>query len=333
MNDQRSDELIVLIPVFNDWGAVEILLDHLDRAVTALPWRIRALLIDDGSIDPAPVAQLNGPFASIGQLDVLLLRRNVGHQRALAIGLAYIEANLPCQAVVIMDGDGEDDPADVPRLLARFEEHRRQRVVFAARTRRSEGLVFRGFYHFYKSLHRLLTGIPVRVGNFSVIPQQSLHRLSVVSDLWNHYAAAVFKARLPMDMIATVRMPRLAGESTMNFTSLVIHGLSAISVFGDRVGVRMLTAASVLVVMALAALATVVGLKLLTDLAIPGWATYTAGLLVVFMLQVLMIMAVFVFAVLSGRDSSSFLPIRDHGYFVHELARIYPRNGHQDVLR
>jgi hypothetical protein len=318
------DQLIVLIPVFNDWGPAELLTERLDRELDHLPWRVQVLLVDDGSTQPIPADAFARPFSKIERLNVLVLRRNLGHQRALAIGLAYVQAHVPCQAVVIMDGDGEDAPQDIPRLLARFDEHHRQRIIFAARARRSEGWLFRSLYRLYKTLHLVLTGIPVRVGNFSVVPQYLLCRLVVVSDLWNHYAASVFKARLPLDMVETERAPRLAGQSKMNFTSLVIHGLSAISVFGDRVGVRMLIATSVLVGSALVALGAVVGLRVFTNLAIPGWATYAFGILLVLTVQLLMTMMVFVFVVLGGRESSSFLPIRDHGYFVERTLTLWP---------
>ena len=46
---------------------------------------------------------------------VLRLRRNVGHQRAIALGLTYLQVEAGCEAVIVMDADGEDRPADVPR--------------------------------------------------------------------------------------------------------------------------------------------------------------------------------------------------------------------------
>ena len=92
----------------------------------------------------------------------------------------------------------------------------------------------------YRFVHLLLTGERVRVGNFSVIPRDLLRRLVAVSDLWNHYAAAVFHARIPYTTIPTTRGTRYAGASQMNFVALVTHGLSAMSVFGDRIGVRLL---------------------------------------------------------------------------------------------
>ena len=64
---------------------------------------------------------------------MLQLRRNLGHQRAIAVGLAYAEEHDPCDVVVIMDGDGEDDPKDVPRLLACCRQAGGREIVFAER--------------------------------------------------------------------------------------------------------------------------------------------------------------------------------------------------------
>jgi len=96
-----------------------------------------------------------------------------------------------------MDGDGEDSPNDIPRMLEQFTKHEGNSIVFASRLKRSENRLFRVFCQGYRLLHYLCTGISVRVGNFSVIRGKLLRRLVVVSDLWNHYAASVIKARLP----------------------------------------------------------------------------------------------------------------------------------------
>ena len=194
----------------------------------------------------------SGTFAALRRIDVLRLRRNLGHQRAIAVGLAYVEECLHADAVVVMDGDGEDDPADVPRLLERLDEEGHATIVFAERARRSESLVLRVFYSLFKLLHLLLTGKGVRVGNFSAIPRRRLTSLVVVAEIWNHYAAAVFRSRQPYCMIPTFRARRLCGTSSMNFVSLVTHGLSAISVYSDVVGVRLLVMSIILAILTLA---------------------------------------------------------------------------------
>src|ERR671918_713236 len=190
----RNHKLVILMPVYNDWAALSILLPSLERELNADGLRAEILLVDDGSTAPVPPNLGQNSFTAIESVDILSLRRNLGHQRAIAVGLSYIEANRPCYAVVVMDCDGEDDPRDVPRLIRESMANDGQKIVFAARTRRSENLAFKLFYHLYRLIHLLLTGVHVRVGNFSIVPAGALTRLVVVSELWSHYAAAVHKA-------------------------------------------------------------------------------------------------------------------------------------------
>jgi polyisoprenyl-phosphate glycosyltransferase len=280
---------------------------------------------------------LTSPLQAIRAVEVLALRRNLGHQRAICIGLSYLDQEYDCEAVVVMDGDGEDDPADVPRLLERWEAEGRRTIVFAERTRRSEGLGFRAAYVCYKGLHRLLTGRGVRVGNFSVLPRQRLRSLVVVAELWSHYAAAVFISRLPFTMLPTRRAQRLAGRSSMNVVSLVTHGLSAISVFSEVVSVRVLLATLYLGLVSVAGIFTVAGIRLLTPWAIPGWATYTTGLLLVMLLLVVMFAFLFSFTVLFYRKSAAMLPARDYPLFIDGVHLLHARaasptpSGESDV--
>jgi hypothetical protein len=255
------------------------------------------------------------------------LRRNVGHQRAIALGLTWIRCHLSCSFLVVMDGDGEDDPNDVPTLLRRCEELAAKKAVFARRTRRTEGLIFRGFYRLYRFFFRTLTGRTIRVGNFSVVPAHLLERLVCVPELWNHYAAAFSKARVPFDQVPTPRGSRLAGQSRMNLVSLMIHGLSAISVFGEEVGLRLLLASLLLSIFAGIAICAVVFIRFFTDLAIPGWATSAFGLLLVLLVQGLLSSLVIVFLILQARSNMAFLPLRDYGFYILECKRVVPRGS------
>ena len=320
----QEHSLIILIPVFNDWEAVTSLLPLLDKELKSVDQPTRVMVVDDGSTESLPREIKNIRFDSIVRLDILSIRRNLGHQRAIAIALSYIQANVPCRAVVIMDGDGEDSPGDIPRLLRKNEEEGERKIIFADRRKRSEGWLFRCFLRVYRLLHLLLTGISIRVGNFSIIPFQLLNRLVVVSDLWNHYVAAVFKARLPFETIPTTRGNRLAGRSRMNFVSLVVHGLSAIAVFGERVGVRLLVALSVLTGFVFIGLISIVIIQFSTEIEVPVWITYTTGILFVFLVQIIMLMLVFAFVVLGSRVSPSFIPMRDYIFYVGEIQKMYP---------
>lgn len=312
------DKLLVLIPIYNDWKAAGLLLPRLDQVLGTAGLTADVLLIDDGSTSSVPTHFPGHDWIALDCIEVLSLRRNVGHQRAIAIALAFVERHRSPGAVVVMDGDGEDAPRDVPRLLACLDEHQRSTVVFAERTRRTESRTFRVFYALYRWTHRILTGIPVRVGNFSVIPFPLLRRLVVVSELWNHYAAAVFKARLPRTSIPTERAQRLAGKSRMNFVDLVMHGLSALSVHAELVGVRLLVVTAIAVTAIVSALLAMLGVGVFTPLTMPAWTSTAVGVLLIALFQVLAFTALFAFLVLHARSHPTFIPVRDYEYFVDQ---------------
>lgn len=313
-----SCEYVVLIPIFDDWVSARDLIVLLEGVFAGIGRSARVLLVDDAS-HSAPLDYETLPLAAIRRVDTIRMRRNLGHQRAICIGLCHVQASPDysgCRAIVVMDGDGEDQPADVPRLISRFRDLGEERVVFAERQRRSEGVLFTTMYHLYRLAHRVATGIAVRVGNFSVVPMHIARRLAVVSEMWNHYAAAVLHARLPIDMVPTVRGTRLHGRSRMNFVSLVGHGLSAMSVFSDRIGVRSLVVMMVMMLVLLLAFVATLAVRLLTTFAIPGWASIVLGLISVLLMQGLLLSAVFTFLIQLGRAGSSFLPARDYAWFV-----------------
>ena len=318
-------KILILMPVFNDWPACSQLIQEIDDVVSQHAWDVQVIAIDDGSIsnefDPSLKSE------SLQQVEILRLKRNLGHQRAICIGLSYANENWEGDAIVIMDGDGQDGASDIPTLLKRALEDQNKPVVFAARQRRAENLLFRFFYVIYKTVHYLLTGHHVRVGNFSAFAFSRLRTLCVFPDLWNHYAATVFKSKLPRVQIPIDRRIRSEGRSRMNFVGLVVHGLSAMSVFGETIGVRLLMLASGMAALAFLGGVIVSSIRVFTDWAIPGWATYTVIGMLIVGIQAMLLMVVFTFVVLSARNGSFFLPIRDYRYFVDRLETWNHRDG------
>ncbi len=312
LTENQQPGLVVLIPIHNDWEAVALLLDELGEV---LPGPSIVVLVDDGSTqepDPTTLA----PRARVTSVRRVRLRRNVGHQRAIAIGLVHVSERYPDLDCVVIDGDGEDNPADISAMQSAALADDTPRVVFGARTRRSERWWFQVGYHSYRWLHRLLTGLPVRVGNFSYVPASCLQRLVVVSEMWNHYAAALIKSRIPYTSVPSARRPRLTGQSSMSIVGLITHGLSAISVYGETVGVRLLVGTVLLGGLVLGSQ----GASLVADFETlrhdPARILQTVTLLFVGVLQTLVIVALFVFVILTGRQDPAFLPLRDAPFFV-----------------
>jgi glycosyltransferase involved in cell wall biosynthesis len=107
----------VVVPVHDEDRSVELLYDELASALEPLgrPWE--AVFVDDGSTD--------GSFAALTRLNdrasnvrVVRLRRNFGKAAALAAGFRHAQGDV----VVTIDADLQDDPAEIPRLLAKLDE-------------------------------------------------------------------------------------------------------------------------------------------------------------------------------------------------------------------
>ena len=317
--------LTILVPVFNDWEAARFLVERLDSVFGQHALTARIVFVDDGSQEPMPDQFPATPPRNILTIQSVELRTNLGHQRALCIGLVHLQRSGVTTPVVIMDSDGEDAPSDIPRILEKFVAEGNHKVIFAARRLRAEGFVFKFFYKLYRTIHRLVVGFDPRFGNFSVLPAAVLDRLVVTSDLWNHYAATVVKMKLPYSTLPIDRSKRFAGESRMGFVGLVIHGLSAMSVFGDTVGVRLLISCGVFGVLTTILIVAAFIVKVATNLSIPGWATYVTGLLLLLLSQLVVLSLVFIFVALYSRGQSSFVPARDCPIYIGNVRTVFMR--------
>ncbi len=109
----------------------------------------------------------------------------------------------------------------------------------------------------------------------------------------------------------------------MNFVTLAAHGLSAMSVFGDVVGVRLLITSIAGSFVAGLGILAIIMVRLFTEKAIPGWATYSTGILAVILIQFVTIAISFTFTILSSRINFSFVPLRDYEIFVADVQDIY----------
>ena len=173
------------------------------------------IIIDDGSdqtFDPDQFDLSGG--SGIDSIVVLRLNRNLGHQTALAVGLAYLnDQNVP-GSVLVMDGDGEDDPDDVEMLL-RCAEKNPGAVVFAERAQRSEPLIFRMLYQCYKLFFCIFIRERMGFGNYSVIPGDTVNALINFPELWLSLPATIIRSGRPYVATPTRRGTRYAGDSKL----------------------------------------------------------------------------------------------------------------------
>jgi len=305
----RSRALAIVTPVYNDWESLHQLVLEIDGIAAALsPYQIEMFAINDGSTEQLPRMLPSGnEVKHVRRVELVNLVCNIGHQRAIAIGLSTVAERGRYDFVLVMDADGEDDPSYIEQLL-RCGEETEGHVVVARRVKRSEGTGFRVFYFLYRCFFRAVTGRSISFGNFCLIPSSLLQRIVFMPDVWNHLAASITRARLPITSVSTVRGARYAGASTMNLVSLIIHGLSAISVYADFAFVRILLVGMGMGLVTVLGMAVAAGIRFLTDLAIPGWATNVVGIMLIIMIQAVILSLVAVFLLLSGRSNAAIVP-------------------------
>lgn len=272
-------QVIIVTPVYEDLEASSRLFKELSAQFGN---RVFVVAVDDGSVkQPLDIASLEE--AGVEGV-VLKLRRNVGHQRAIAIGLGYVSEHMQeNQRVVVMDSDGEDMPSTIPDLLERLGGDQVD-VVVAQRKSRVETFRFKAFYEVYKRFFNLMTGRAISFGNFMAMKAQAVKRLVAMQELSIHVAGAVLASRLRTAVCPLDRGPRYAGQSKMNFVGLALHGFKALMVFAEDVLVRVGIACALIAALSVLGAVAAVALKVL-GFSTPGWFSVALGILVLMFLQ------------------------------------------------
>jgi hypothetical protein len=318
-------DVAIVTPVLNDWVSFSRLLTEIACLRGVDDIRFHVIAVNDGSNTGfEPQHFPNWITGVVHTVEVLHLAVNLGHQRAIAVGLSTLARRNVIQTAIVMDCDGEDRPEDIVPLLA-ASMHHPGKTVLARRAQRSETVGFKIGYELYKAIFRLLTGRRINFGNFTVLPIAVIRRLVRMPDLWNNLPAAIMRSRLETIAMPLPRGKRFAGESRMNLAGLIVHGLSAMSVFSEIIFVRVLIAGLFAGGLLLVLLVGVVAVRFLTDLAIPGWATVAFGDLAILLAQLPVTLVATIFVVLSSRTHRPIIPFIDAPSFFVEHEKVHPR--------
>ena len=195
---------------------------------------LRFLVVDDSAGTDPELSRLR----ELDDVEVVVAPFNLGHQRAIVYGLRLLADRVDDNDVIVtMDSDGEDLPADVPRLLDALDGQDVS-LALARRTQRSESLLFRLLYIAFRIAFRTFTGTTVRSGNFAVQRADSL-RATIGHPAFDLcYSSSLLALRRPTAMVPCARGTRFAGQSRMNAQSLMAHGVRMLLPFAERIAVR-----------------------------------------------------------------------------------------------
>lgn len=109
--------LSVLIPIYNEEDNIAPLMERLFTSLHALPHTFEVVAVDDGSRDRS-FERLQDAAARHPQLRVIRFRRNYGQTAAMMAGIDFARGDV----ILSLDADLQNDPADIPLLLAKLDE-------------------------------------------------------------------------------------------------------------------------------------------------------------------------------------------------------------------
>jgi glycosyltransferase involved in cell wall biosynthesis len=210
--------LSVVVPMYNEAENVEPLLERIELALGLYPWPWEVVLVDDGSSDATPDELARCAKKSGAHVRIVELMRNFKQTAAMQAGIDAARGSV----IVTMDGDLQNDPIDIPRMVGRLLNEDLD-LVAGWRKDRQDGL--------------LLRKIPSRIANRLIARMTGVHLCDYGCSLKVFRASAIKNVRLYGEMhrfipawLATVTTPRRIAQEVVSHHARVFgqskYGLS-----------------------------------------------------------------------------------------------------------
>ena len=227
-------KIIILIPVYNDWRSLNLLLKKINFILNKNNLKTDVLIINDNS--SAKNNLIKKKLSRIKKITFLNLKINVGSQKSINFGLNYINKKKENSIVTIIDSDGEDDPKEIVKMI-KLAEANKNYVITSNRLARKENLIIRFLYRVHLILTFIITGKWISFGNFTTFDSSNIKKILQNDDGCYAHSAAVMKNCQILRIFAK-RKKRFFGQSKVSFAGLLFHSLKIITVFRKEVFYR-----------------------------------------------------------------------------------------------
>jgi hypothetical protein len=222
---------IILIPIYNDWNSLNILLKKIIDLKIFIE-KTKVIIVNDFSKEKIYIKKFL--LKKKLNIKVINLKKNIGSQRCIAVGLSYIKKNYLNSNIIIMDGDGEDNPLLIKKLL-NFSIKKENKIIVVNRTIRTENILIKILYEINFINFFLLTHKFIRFGNFSLLKSTALSKIKNSKDLWLAYPSTIIKNFTNIKMIFAKKEMRYAGQSKMSYFNLFTHVIRILSVLRKKI--------------------------------------------------------------------------------------------------
>ena len=201
-------QVSVVMPAYNEADNLAELVPETVAALRDAGVTFELVVVDDGSTDGTAelMRQLGG-----GPVTSVRLRRNLGKSAALSVGLSRASG----EYVVLMDADGQDDPRQIPKLLAALEGDEDLDLVTGRRAVRHDRFVKRTTSRVYNRVTSMVTGVPGRDFNsgFKAMRRELATSLELYGELHRYIPVLAQWRGFKVGEIDVDHQPRRHGES------------------------------------------------------------------------------------------------------------------------
>ena len=225
------NNLVILIPSYNDWDSLNVLIPKIHNVIKDLNKNISIIIINDGSTIKKKL--IFKDKLCFNKIEILNLLENVQAQKAIATTLYYLKKKNYNGGIIIMDADGQDDPAKLPEIIGHSEKNP-ETVLTVNRLKREDSLLFKLLYEMHLLMVYIFTFKNLRFGVYSYMHAIHLNKVLSNNDLCNAFAGSIAKNFETKNIIYVDRKKRLLGRSQNSYLNLAYYSLSILSVFKYR---------------------------------------------------------------------------------------------------
>ena len=223
---------IIIIPIYNDWKSVNKLLFQLNKTFQNYKnLETEILIINDHSLEQIDIKKNN--LSSIKKISIINLNKNLGSQKAIAVGLFYLKDRAKDSFITIMDGDGEDDPLQVNNMLEEAKKNQ-DFIITSNRKKRQESLAIQILYKIHLIITFIFTHKWISFGNFTTFSSKNISKILSNNNSWYAHSSSVLN-NCKIKRLYAKREKRYFDKSKVNLFALMEHALRINAVFFQKI--------------------------------------------------------------------------------------------------